>query len=88
MKDSYTINSERYGYTHTFEKSYGANNYMLKTQESWMPMSVILDPASKNVVAVDPDGGPFLTEGWSNDEIVIKDIYQIGTVIMFSLDEK
>jgi hypothetical protein len=29
-----------------------------------------------------------MTVGWSNEEIIIKEIYQVGTVIFFILEEK
>lgn len=87
MKDSYELKSDRYGYTHRFVKTFGNNNYMLKLQEKWMHMQISVDPASKKLVTVDPDGGPVLFEGWKNHEIIIRDIYQIGLAIFFSLEE-
>lgn len=87
MKDVYEVKSDRYGRVHRFQKSFGNNNYTLKLEETWMPIQLSLDPATKKIVTVDPEGGPVFYEGWNNGEIVIKGIYQVGTVIFFLLEE-
>jgi len=86
MKKSYDVKSDRYGHTHHFVQSFG-ENYLFKPEESWMPIYLNFDPATKKIMSVDTEGGPYLTAGWSNDEITIKDIYQVGTVIFFILSE-
>lgn len=86
MKDSYEVKSDRYGYVHKLVKTLGSN-YTLKPQENWMHMGISVDPATKKIVTVDPDGGPVFFVGWKNDEIEVKDIYQLGTVIFFLVSE-
>ena len=86
MKDYYEVKSERYGYTHKFVKTLGSN-YTLSQQEKWMHMSMSVDPATKKIATIDPGGGPVFYVGWKNDEIEVKDIYQLGTVIFFLLGE-
>lgn len=87
MKDRYELKSERYGRVHHFEKTFGNNNYILKQEESWMTYQITRDTATKKLCTVDPEGGPILYEGWSNGEITINEIYEIGTTIFFSLSE-
>jgi hypothetical protein len=87
MKNCYTFRSERYGRVHKFEKSYGNNNYILKQEEPWMLLQITRDESTKKLRTVDPEGGPILYEGWTNGEIVINEIYEIGTIIFFSLSE-
>lgn len=86
MKEFYEIKSDRYGHTHKFIETNG-NNYIFKPAESWMPIYLNFDPATKKIVSFDTEGGPFMTVGWHNDEIRIKEIYQVGTVIFFILEE-
>lgn len=87
MKTIYNVKSDRYGHTHKFKSADGLN-YLFKPAESWMPIYVNYDEATKKIISVDTEGGPYLTAGWSNDEITIKEIYQVGTVIFFILEEK
>lgn len=87
MKEVYNVKSDRYGHTHKFVASFGCN-YIFKPAESWMPIYLNFDPTTKKVLSVDTEGGPYMTVGWSNDEITIKEIYQVGTVIFFILEEK
>ena len=48
MKKSYDVKSDRYGHTHKFVQSFG-NNYLFKPEESWMPIYLNFDPATKKV---------------------------------------
>jgi len=87
MKKEYSVKSDRYGHTHHFVLT-TKPNYIFKPAESWMPIYITTDSATKKILAVDTEGGPYLTVGWSNDEIEIKEIYEVGTKIFFILEEK
>lgn len=87
MKKIYNVKSDRYGHTHKFVLTTG-NNYIFKPEEKWMSLYLNFEPSTKKILSVDTDGGPYMYVGWENEEIKINEIYQIGTVIFFILEEK
>lgn len=90
MKNEYKINSDRYGHTHKFvSTSRCSNPYIFVPEKDWMPLYCTYDSESKNIVAIDTEGGPFMSAGWNNDEIIIERIEggKVGP-ILFYLKEK
>lgn len=88
MKNEYLIQSDRYGHTHKFvSTSRGSNPYVFYPEQDWMPLYCTYSDDA--IVAVDTEGGPFMSAGWSNDEIVIERIEGGKTgPILFYLKEK
>lgn len=74
MKQEYKVNSERYGHVHKLVSIDGKGNpYAFVPEQDWMPLYYTYNN-DKTVFAIDTEGGPFMTAGWSNDEIVIEKI--------------
>lgn len=92
MKKEYKIKSGRYGYTHTLRQCVlndgrGLPLYELLTAEEWMTIGVTTDTEKNQIMALDPDGGPYLTVGWSNEEICIDEIILCGDYIFLRIHE-
>lgn len=88
MKKTYKIKSNRYGHLHSFNLNKDGS-YTFIPAEDWMPLYVGKSNVdSKEISYIDTEGGPFLTVGWSNDEIKITNI-EIGkdNKISFTLKE-
>lgn len=90
MKEVYYINSDRYGHKHRFVQiSESIGLYSFESEEEWMPIRVVFgDNEKKTIKFVDPEGGPNIYKGWTNGEIIIEDIFRIGSTIGFTLKEK
>ena len=85
MKTEYKVNSDRYGHTHKFVSINGDGNpYAFVPEKDWMPL-YITQNNDGTIAAVDTEGGPFMSAGWSNDEIEIESISDKGE---FFLKEK
>ena len=89
MKEIYYINSDRYGHKHKFVQiSECIGLYSFESAEEWMPIRVIFeDNEKKSIKFIDPEGGPNIYKGWTNGEIIVEDIFQIGSAIGFTLKE-
>lgn len=89
MKEIYYINSDRNGYKHKFVQiSECISLYSFESAEEWMPIRVIFeDNEKKSIKFIDPEGGPNIYKGWTNGEIIVEDIFQIGSSIGFTLKE-
>ena len=86
MKDKYFIKSDRYNYTHSFIKNNDTNHYVFKPQEDWMQLYVNYN-TDNSILSVDTDGGPYLTKGWVNHEIKVKDIIFENNLITFIIED-
>ena len=74
MKNSYNVQSERYGHTHKFISAKdNGNPYIFTPAESWMPLYVTYNKDG-TIFAIDTEGGPFITCGWTNGEITVEKI--------------
>ena len=94
MKSEYKIKSDRYGYIHTLRQVTMGDGrhlpfYELIPSEEWMTISVSMseDQYDNKIVALDTDGGPCLTRGWSNGEIMIDNIELFGNYIFIKIKE-
>lgn len=91
MKEIYYINSDRYGHKHKFVQiSECIGLYSFESAEEWMPIRVIFDVednGKKSIKFIDAEGGPNIYKGWTNGEIIVEDIFQIGSSIGFTLKE-
>ena len=90
MKQEYIIKSDRYGHNHKFVLVNEVLNnwYSFKPEEEWMPLYVTYgDDEQKTVKSIDTDGGPNIYVGWSNDEVVVEEIFLIGNFMYFKLRE-
>ena len=88
MNREYKVSSERYGHKHKFVSlTDGGNPYVFVPEQEWMPLYYTYD---KNhcIAAIDTEGGPFMTPGWSNDEIIIESIFEENGITKFYLKEK
>lgn len=90
MKQEYIVKSDRYGHKHRFVQiSECIGLYSFESAEEWMPISVVFgDNEKKTIKFVDPEGGPYIYKGWTNGEIIVEDIFRIGSTIGFTLKEK
>ena len=90
MKQEYIVKSDRYGHNHKFVLVNEVLNnwYSFKPEEEWMPLYVTYgDDEQKTVKSIDTDGGPNIYVGWSNDEVVVEEIFLIGNFMYFKLRE-
>jgi hypothetical protein len=89
MKQEYIVKSDRYGHNHKFVQiSECIGLYSFESAEEWMPIRVIFeDNEKKNIKFIDPEGGPNIYKGWTNGEIIVEDIFQIGFAIGYRLKE-
>ena len=88
MKREYKVQSERYGRAHKFVSlTDGGNPYVFVPEQEWMPLYCTYGEGH-TLLAVDTEGGPFMTAGWSNDEIVIERIVEEDGITKFYLKEK
>ena len=90
MKQEYIVKSDRYGHNHKFVLVNEVLNnwYSFKPEEEWMPLYVTYgDDERKTVKSIDTDGGPNIYVGWSNDEVVVEEIFLIGNFMYFKLRE-
>lgn len=89
MKQEYIVKSDRYGHNHKFvlvneELSW----YSFKPEEEWMPLYVTYgDNERKTVKFIDTECGPNIYVGWTNDEVVVEEIFFIGNFMYFKLRE-
>ena len=82
MQTEYKIRSDRYGHTHKFLRE--GELYRFIPQEDWMPIYAGRDPKTDKIQYVDTEGGPFLSEGWSDGNI---EIVSINENLQFELRE-
>lgn len=74
MEKEYKVFSDRYNHIHKFVSINGDGNpYAFVPEQEWMPLYYTYNN-DHSVAAIDTEGGPFMTVGWSNDEIVIEKI--------------
>ena len=83
MKNVYQILSDRGGHYHNFV-NYNDEGYVFLPAEDWMPIYV--DSNGTNIW-IDTEGGPYIGEGWHNDEITVVEIHQSENRILFTLKE-
>lgn len=99
LKDEYIIKSDRYGYHHKL-LSTGNGQYKIVQQEIWMMMGITYSPVNEHdiflqeplnryevIEAVDLDGGPYITRGWTNGEIEVLDIIEVDHQIRLIIRE-
>ena len=73
MKEKYILKS-RYGNNHELIK-WKDDLYEYSPAETWMNLRIIYkDNNRKELIAIDTDGGPMLSTGWKNDEIMVTEM--------------
>lgn len=73
MKEKYILKS-RYGSNHELIR-WKDDLYEYSPAETWMMLRIVYkDNKQKELVAIDTDGGPMLSSGWHNDEIMITEM--------------
>lgn len=86
MKDKYIVKSDRYNYTHRFEKLNLSEYYIFVPEEKWMPLYITYDE-NRKIKFIDTEGGPCIEKGFSTNEVIVEDIFVIGNEIIFKLKE-
>lgn len=86
MKDKYIVKSDRYNYTHKFEKDNLSEYYKFVPEEKWMPLYITYDE-NRKIKFIDTEGGPCIEKGFSTNEVVVENIFVIENEIKFKLKE-
>lgn len=87
MKNTYLIKSDRYNHTHKFVSVLGSDDYRFVPEEDWMPIYAAMKEDGKSILFIDTEGGPCISEGWSNGEIVVTEIRTLDNIALFKLKE-
>lgn len=86
MKNKYNVKSDRYGHTHSFVRIMDTDYYRFVPEQDWMPIYVTYKEDGKNILFIDTEGGPCISENWNNGEIVVKEIIINDNLLMFKLE--